>query len=136
MKTSCRKQHTFEKIFIKIGPLENNVIVNNVIIQSSSTSPETLHVVESRQYRENGLINITDASYEFFLALEQHRVDNINATQLMVKQKNLVDDAINEIVNDEELKTRFMQLFASGRANNKVILVIIYANKSIKNGYL
>ena len=54
----------------KIGFIENNVIVDHQVLQESTESPETLNVIESRQYRERGLIHISDAAYSFFLSLE------------------------------------------------------------------
>ena len=50
----------------KIELIENNVIVNHQVLRESTENPETLHVIESRQYRERGLFHINDAAYSFF----------------------------------------------------------------------
>jgi hypothetical protein len=68
MKTSS---HTYGERYIthemkKIELIENNVIVNHQVLRESTESPETLHVIESRQYRERGLFHISDAAYSFF----------------------------------------------------------------------
>ena len=51
---------------MKIQLIENNVVVNHEVLQESTTSPETLQVIESRQYRERGLLHISDAADSFF----------------------------------------------------------------------
>ena len=63
-----------------------------------------LNAIEVRQYRERGLLHINDNSYEFFLALEQERVDRINMNMLAALKSNLVDAALNEMFNDVDLE--------------------------------
>ena len=47
--------------------------------------PDTLQVTEGRQYRERGLLHISDQAYIFFMALEKKRVDLLN---LNILKKN------------------------------------------------
>ena len=62
----------------KITLLENHAIVQREFLETSSSNTEPLSAIEVRQYRERGLLHISDKTYEFFLALEQKRVDRIN----------------------------------------------------------
>ena len=62
--------------------LENNVIVPCQVIEKTTACPQSVSVTESRQYRERGLLYITDSAYEFFLILGQERVDLINLHML------------------------------------------------------
>ena len=50
--------------------LEENVITPFSILEEKSNYKESLQVTEDRQYRERGLIHISDSAYEFFLTLE------------------------------------------------------------------
>ena len=57
----------------KITLIEDNVVVSSHFVQENSDVPETLRVTESRQYRERGLLHISDSAYDFFMLLEQQR---------------------------------------------------------------
>ena len=48
--------------------LEENVIVPFAKLSQSTKVAETLDVTEARQYRERGLIHISDNAYRFFMA--------------------------------------------------------------------
>ena len=54
--------------------IENNVVVNHQVLEKTTKSPKTLHVIESQEYRTRGLFHISDAAYHFFLKLEQQTV--------------------------------------------------------------
>jgi ATP-dependent DNA helicase PIF1 len=82
--TSVQKNHT------KCNLLEENVIVPFSVLQEKSEYPDTLQVTENRQYRERGLIHISDSAFDFFLMLEQERVDNINEQRLKQFKDNTV----------------------------------------------
>ena len=66
----------------KINFLENYVTLPHETVQFSTADPKSLRMVESRQYRERGVIHINDNAFGFFLALEQERVDKINIQRL------------------------------------------------------
>jgi nucleoside-diphosphate-sugar epimerase len=104
----------------KINLIENNVVVNHEVLQASTASPETLHVIESQQYRERGLFHISDAAYAFFLLLEQERVDRINFSKLVDLQKNMIDDSIEKVLNNKSLFIHFKEIFYLETAIDKV----------------
>ena len=62
--------------------LEENVIVPFAKLSESTKVAETLDVTEARQYRERGLILISDNAYRFFLAMESERLKLINNHKL------------------------------------------------------
>ena len=104
----------------KIELIENNVLVSHEVLQESTTSPETLHVIESRQYRERGLLHISDAVYSFFLSLEQERVDKINFSKLTALQKDMVDNSIKEVLSSKSLFLHFKNVINSGDTADQV----------------
>lgn len=104
----------------KVELIENNLTVNYQNLQESSSFPETLHVIEDRQYRERGLLHISDSAYAFFLLLEQQRVDRINSSKLAELQKDMVDDSMENVSNNEFLFKKFTNIFNSENDVNVV----------------
>jgi hypothetical protein len=82
-------------------------------------------VVESRQYRKRGLIHINDDAFDFFLALEQERVDKINIQRLSSLQNDMIDDSIVEAVSNSTLETAFFKLFEPDADANKVFTPVV-----------
>lgn len=79
------------------GLLEEYVITNFSQLQQTSEHQDTLMVTEERQHRSRGLSHIEDVAYEFFLELEQMRVDNLNESKLHGSHQNLVDDVMEAV---------------------------------------
>ena len=104
----------------KINLLENYVTLPHEAIQFSTVHPESLRVIESRQYRGHGLIHINDNAFRFFLALEQERVDKINLQRLSSLQNDMVDNSIAEAIGNSTLETSFLKLFEPDADTNKV----------------
>ena len=109
----------------KINLLENYVTLPHEAAQLSSANPESLRVVESRQYRKRGLIHINDDAFDFFLALEQERVDKINIQRLSSLQNDMIDDSIVEAVSNSTLETAFLKLFEPDADANKVFTPVV-----------
>ena len=104
----------------KINLLENYVISPHEAAYVSTVNPESLRVIESRQYRERGLIHINDNAFRFFLALEQERVDKINIQRLSDLQNDMVDNSIAEAIKNSTLENAFLKLFEPDAEANKV----------------
>ena len=115
--TSVRRRLNIE--LRKITMIENNVIVDQKVLQGSTTSLETLGVVEDRQYRERGLLHISDAPYGFFLLLEQERVDRINFSKL-ADLKDMIENSIKKVSNNKSLFLHFKEIFHSETAADEV----------------
>ncbi|CAB3998726.1 ATP-dependent DNA helicase PIF1 [Paramuricea clavata] len=104
----------------KITLLEDNVVVSSQFMQETSEVPEILQVTESRQYRERGLLNISDSAYEFFLLLEQHRNDHINFNRLAQLGSDLIDDSVASVTRNEVVQNMFLNLFWLDNAEERV----------------
>jgi HPt (histidine-containing phosphotransfer) domain-containing protein len=104
----------------KIHFLENNAVVPHEILQESTEYSDTLLMIEARQYRERGLLHISDKAYEFFLALEQERVNQININRLLTLKNDLVDDALANVLGNTELKKLFETIFECEGNGEKV----------------
>jgi hypothetical protein len=106
----------------KIELLQENIIVPYETLQNTSSSLESTSITESLQYRERGLLHISDETYEFFLSLEQARVEKINLEKLRSCQTDMVNNALKEVWEDKDLQEKFYQLF--NVAGNSVSLDI------------
>ena len=100
--------------------LNNNIVIPYTVIEKCSVYPETLNVTESRQYRERGLLHISDSSHEFFLLLEQERVNHINLQMFSLLKVDMVDESIRDVLKNESLKNKFISLFEIKSDEEKV----------------
>ena len=99
--------------------LSNNIVIPYTVIEKCSVYPETLNVTESRQYRERGLLHITHSSHEFFLLLEQERVNHINLQMFSLLKVDMVDESIY-VLKNESWKNIFISLFEIKSDEEKV----------------
>ena len=83
--------------------IEENAIVPFAKLETESKYKETLKVTQERQYREAGLIHVSDAVYEFTLAMEQMRSNLMNTTTLRHLKGDLVKETLTQIQHSEEL---------------------------------
>ena len=62
--------------------IEENLVVPYAKLEEHSIYQESLEVTESLQYRNRGLIHISDNAFVFFMGLERQRVSILNHTKL------------------------------------------------------
>ena len=68
--------------------LDENVIIPFAKLQEDSQFPETLEVTEARQYRERGLLHISDEAYLLFVCLEEKWVRLLNMHRFRKKKRH------------------------------------------------
>ena len=103
--------------------LEENIIQPYHQLEESSKFSETLQVTEARQYRQRGLLHISDEAYLFFVNLDQRRVDLLNMHILKRAREGMVEAAINSISSDEIIWTK---CFPEDATKDKVLDGHIY----------
>ena len=84
--------------------------------------PGTLEVTEDRQYRERGLIHISDACFECLKRIEEQRQQLMNETRLQQSDRKdqFVDDAIS---SDDGLLILWDDMFEPVETENQVSLI-------------
>lgn len=83
---------------------------------------ETLDVTEARQYRERGLIHISDNAYLFFMAMGSERLKLINNHKLKEQKENWIKVAKCTLKTNQELKAKWLACFQEDeRTANEVI---------------
>ena len=102
-KSTLQKVHRHHRM---CELLEENVIVPFPKSSESTKVAETLDVTEARQYRERGLIHISDNAYFFFMAMESERVKLINHHKLKEQKEDLIEVAKCTLKNNQELKAK------------------------------
>ena len=76
--------------------LEETIIQPYAKLEERTKYKEMLEVTEKRQYRERGLLHISDAAYLFFLELEK-RVQLLNLQVLNQERENMVETALTTL---------------------------------------
>ena len=117
--TSTTIQSVYRR-FNACNLLENNIVVPFSYLAENSEYYETLQITENRQFRERGLYHISDTTFEFFLLLEQQRVDAINENRLKNLKANLVSQAVEEAKSDKTLQEKWLSCFNHLTASEKV----------------
>ena len=100
---------------------EDHIIANFCQLDGSSAYPETLLVTEDKQYRPRGLTHIEDSAYEFFLKLDELRVEYLNDRKLKQHKGNLIDDALAAIKTNELLKGKRLSRFPGNILQNSQV---------------
>ena len=93
--------------------LEENVIVPFSVILNETSLPETLELTEGRQYRNRGLVHISDKAFQFIYELEQFRVDNLNVLKLgdTIRKEELVETVLQSAFLAENLNSSWSLCF-------------------------
>ena len=102
--------------------LEEHIIVQYSWLQENTMFPGTLEVTEDRQYREHGLIHISDACFECLKRIEEQRQQLMNETRLQQSDRKdqFVDDAIS---SDDGLLILWDDMFEPVETENQVSLI-------------
>ena len=89
------------------------IIIPLSVLELSTSQPETLNVIESRQFRERGLLHISDEAHSLFMSLEQARVEKINMykDRLDCLRAKVVQDSIDEACGNRRLEYQFAKCF-------------------------
>ena len=103
----------------KVGLLGNDIIVPFTSLNNETIHKETLNATESRQYRERGLLHVTDGAYNLLMKLEQERVDKINVGKLTSTETEIVEVFIKEVcINQCSLRPVYEFVCISFRTDN------------------
>lgn len=104
--------------------IEENILVPYEELKKTSRHQETLEVTEARQFRERGLVHISDQCFFFFMHMEQLRVDLMSSMALQKFKQDLVMNAYEEMVNNKELEALWIACFPSMDAIERKVFII------------
>ena len=105
--------------------LDDHIIIPFAKLEHDTRYPETLEVIESRQFRERELLHIPDEAYLFFLTLEGKRVNLLNLQRLKKEKENMVEIAMDILVKDELVKNTWRKCFHTIPTINEVYIMHI-----------
>ena len=108
--------------------LYNDVTIPHDVLEKTTDDFGTLNVTESRQYRERGLLHITDDAFDFFLTLEQERVNLINLERLHQLKDQVIDCSIKSVIENKNVEKEFLGLFNTKLEEDKV-----YVSEKLKS---
>lgn len=123
--------------------IEENLLVPYEELKKTSRHQETLEVTEARQFRERGLVHISDQCFFVFMHMEQLRVDLMSSMALQKFKQDLVMNAYEEMVNNKELEALWIACFPSKDAierkvffvRKRVILAFLVDDSSCESKY-
>ena len=101
--------------------LEENVLIPFVKLEQNSLYPETLHITEGCQYREQGLLHITDNAYQFFMVLGQKRIELLNIARLHQEKEDMVEKAIYVLSNSAYVRRCCLDCFSTSSVENHLV---------------
>ena len=130
MSQACTIREKLNKELGKIDLLENNVVITYDVLEKTTDDFGTLNITESRQYRERGLLHITDDAFDFFLTLEKERVNLINLERLhqLKDQVTGIDYSIKSVIENKNVQNEFLGLFNTKLEEDKV-----YVSENLKS---
>lgn len=125
-----KDKHTLQKVKESVSIcdlIEETLLVPYVQLESSTSQPETLAVTEARQFRERGLVHISDACFQVFMHMEQLRVDLMNSKKLQQHKEDLISKAYEEMTTNEEMKTLWFACFPENDLIEKKVSQVIFS---------
>ena len=81
----------------KVELLQDNIVVPYEHLQRTSSSLEATLISESLQFRERRLFHVSDDAFNFFLALEQERVNQIKNSNVEVYKTVVGDHGLGKV---------------------------------------
>jgi len=102
--------------------IEECILVPYEELVNTTSHPGTLELTEARQYRERGLVHISDQCFMAFMHMEQLRVDLMNSTKLQQLKQDLVTNAYEEMAKDEELQGIWKGCFPTTNVAEKKVI--------------
>ncbi|KXJ08430.1 ATP-dependent DNA helicase PIF1 [Exaiptasia diaphana] len=120
-----KTKETVAKCLEMSNLLQEFAVANIAMLQKSSKYPKTHSLTENRQYLSRGLIHVEDCVYEFFLDLENFRINVLNNARLRMFKEKLVDHALAEVLKNDSLIEKWQTCFPSNI--DKVIVKDIYS---------
>ena len=100
--------------------LDENVIIPFAKLQEDSQFPETLEVTEARQYRERGLLHISDEAYLLFVCLEEKWVRLLNMHRFRKKKQDMVQNVLN-LSKDEDVLAYWKKCFSTADFTRSIV---------------
>lgn len=113
---SVRKHNT------KCEIIEENLVAPYSKLEESSLYQDSLQVTESLQFRNRGLIHISDNAFLFFMSLEQQRVLLLNDSKLKKLKGDLITTAHQDLLKNADLRGKWLICFDSTTAVTQKVL--------------
>ena len=76
----------------------------------NSNFKESLDITWLKQNRTQGLLNVSDQSFLFAVALEEKRVNLLNNSRLNQLKGDLVQNSVEHVLKDDELQNKWKEL--------------------------
>ena len=105
---SIREQLKHEIMKLKIT---ESLLANSVALDEHSEYQDSLTVIDNKQNRSQGLLNIADNTFLFFTKLEECRVNLLTRNKLNMLKGDMAIDCMANIRTNVELKNMWQNMF-------------------------
>ena len=116
-------------------------VLESLLVQSSNihecTEYEgTLSVTDTKQYRKNSLVHISDKAFQLFMYLEELRVKTLCHHNLNILQQKFLPVAIAGVKNDKRLQELWFEILdkVKGTRGQKLVILGSIVDKFFKMG--
>ena len=120
---------------IKCELIEETLLVPYVNLKETTSHPETLELTEARQFRERGLVHISDPCFAVFIHMEQLRVDLMNSAKLRQFKQDMVTNAHEEIAKNKNLQSLWRACFSSKDVSERKVIESYLCSVLLSHGY-
>ena len=117
-----RTLNKVEESVFKCDLIEETLLASYEDLKKTTSHPETLELTEARQFRERGLVHISDPCFAVFIHMKQLRVDLMNSAKLRQFKQDLVTNAYEEITKNEDLQILWRACFSSEDASERKVI--------------
>ena len=97
--------------------LLESMTLSATAISKTTNFPHSLEVTQEKQYRVQGLTNISDMCFSFFLAIEAGRRQLLNHNRLNALKGELVYNTLQQIQNSQNIRSLWEQACSMSETN-------------------
>ena len=108
--SNTRVRQEMRRRYMWINMLES-LLLQSANIHESSAYKDTLTVTDVKQYRSNALVYVNDKAFEFFMELEQKRINTLCHENLNSLKGNMLYLGIDGVKRNCNLKCKWINLF-------------------------
>ena len=108
--------------------MEERLTANYETLSAATQYPQTVMVMEDRQFHNRGLLHIEDCACEFVLETVFVRVNFVNNQQLALHRENLVDQTESAMKQDVNLKEKWLTSFPQEEVDAKLVSLFLVSN--------
>lgn len=130
-----RVRQEMNQRYLYVNMLES-LLAQSTNIHVCTEYEGTLSVTDTKQYRKNALVHISDKAFQLFMYLEELRVKTLCHHRLNILQQKFLPVAIAGVKNDKRLQDLWLEILdeVKGTKGQKLVILGSIIDKFFKMG--